>query len=124
MLIDPLFAHAARQPETLAIIDDSGRYTYRQIAGMAAGFAKPQAEAIEAYSFSQSGVDQAGERRLLDPCATSWMGDGLFGLTQQLRRGLHEEAGTQGCVAPEAQVAFAGMVAEPAGYMAIGRASR
>jgi hypothetical protein len=73
---------------------------------LAVGFAKPQAEAIEAYSYSQSGVDQDGERRLLDPCATSWMGDGLFGLTQQLRRALHQEAGTQGCVAPEAQVAF------------------
>jgi len=73
---------------------------------LAAGFAKPQAEAIAAYSYSQSGVDQNGERVLLDPCAKSWMGDGLFGLTQQLRRALHEEAGTQGCVAPEVQVSF------------------
>ena len=40
MLLEPLFDHAAHQPETLAIIDDSGRYTYRQLAGMAAGFAQ------------------------------------------------------------------------------------
>jgi hypothetical protein len=72
---------------------------------VAVGFSEPQAVAIEAYSHSQSGVDQAGER-LLDPCAKSWMGDGLFGLTQQLRRDLHEEAGTNGCVAPAMQVAF------------------
>src|SRR2546425_891564 len=37
MLIDPLFAHASRQPEALAIIDDRGRWTYQKVAGMAAG---------------------------------------------------------------------------------------
>jgi hypothetical protein len=66
---------------------------------MAVGFGKPQAEAIAVYSHSQSGSE-------LDPCASSWMGDGLFGLTQQLRYDLHRQAGTPGCVAPEQQVAF------------------
>jgi len=64
-----------------------------------AGFQQPQAQAIVDYSSSQ-----AGEQ--LDPCATSWMGDGLFGLTRQLRSQLHHEAGTQGCVAAATQVAF------------------
>ena len=64
-----------------------------------AGFAQPQAEAITVYSKSQ-----AGEQ--IDPCARSWMGDGLFGLTRQLRRDLHREAGTQGCVPAVQQVAF------------------
>jgi len=40
MLFEPLFAHAARQPNELAIIDDGGRYTYQQLAGMAAGLGK------------------------------------------------------------------------------------
>ncbi len=66
---------------------------------VAAGFAEPQARAITIYSASQ-----AGEQ--LDPCATSWMGDGLFGLTQQLRRDLHRNVGTRGCVPPVQQVAF------------------
>jgi hypothetical protein len=72
---------------------------------MAVGFGEPQAKAIADYSHSQANADQDGERRF-DPCATSWMGDGLFGLTRQLRRDLHIEAGTNGCVPPEAQVAF------------------
>jgi hypothetical protein len=72
---------------------------------MAAGFAQPQAVAIEAYSHTQAGADQDGER-LLDPCASSWMGDGLFGLTRDLRRDLHAQAGTNGCIAAEQQVAF------------------
>jgi hypothetical protein len=63
------------------------------------GFQQPQAQAIAEYSKSQ-----AGEQ--LDPCATSWMGDGLFGLTRQLRRQLHREAQTAGCVAAATQVAF------------------
>jgi hypothetical protein len=71
-----------------------------------AGFAQPQAEAIAAYSQTQAGVDQEE----MDPCARSWMGDGLFGLTQQLRRDLHREAGTQGCVSAEQQVAFVARV--------------
>jgi hypothetical protein len=76
---------------------------------IAAGFAQPQAIAIADYSHSQAGVDQDGQR-LLDPCAKSWMGDGLFGLTQQLRRALHATAGTRGCVPPETQVAFVAQV--------------
>jgi hypothetical protein len=72
---------------------------------IAVGFGEQQATAIEAYSHSQAGVDQDGERRL-DPCASSWMGDGLFGLTRQLRRELHAEAGTNGCVPAAAQVSF------------------
>jgi hypothetical protein len=72
---------------------------------IAVGFEPLQAAAIEDYSHSQSGVDEYGEERL-DPCAKSWMGDGLFGLTQQLRRDLHREAGTPGCVPPAAQVQF------------------
>ena len=58
---------------------------------MGVGFSQPQANAIAEYSSSQAGQQ-------LDPCANSWMGDGLFGLTQQLRRDLHREAGTSGCV--------------------------
>ena len=37
MLIDSLFAHAAGQPQTTAIIDESGSYTYAQLARMAMG---------------------------------------------------------------------------------------
>jgi long-chain acyl-CoA synthetase len=37
MLFEPLFTHAGRQPQQTAIIDDQGRYTYQQLAGMAAG---------------------------------------------------------------------------------------
>ena len=37
MLFEPLFAHADRQPQQTAIIDDSGQYTYQQLAAMAAG---------------------------------------------------------------------------------------
>src|SRR3982750_1467812 len=37
MLFEPLFAHADRQPQEVAITDDSGRYTYQQLAAMAAG---------------------------------------------------------------------------------------
>lgn len=69
------------------------------------GFPEPQAKAIERYSHTQAGLYIDGER-VLDPCATSWMGDGLFGLTQTLRRDLHREAGTHGCVPAEAQVQF------------------
>jgi hypothetical protein len=71
-----------------------------------AGFAQPQAAAIAAYSQTQAGVDETQ----MDPCATSWMGDGLFGLTQQLRRDLHREAGTKGCVSAERQVAYVARV--------------
>jgi hypothetical protein len=71
-----------------------------------AGFAQPQAEAIAAYSLTQARIDEEE----MDPCATSWMGDGLFGLTQRLRRDLHAEAGTKGCVSAEQQVAFVARV--------------
>jgi len=37
MLFEPLFLHASKQPRQLAIIDDHGRYTYEQLARMAAG---------------------------------------------------------------------------------------
>lgn len=37
MLFEPLFEHARRQPQHLAVIDDHGRYTYEQLARMAAG---------------------------------------------------------------------------------------
>src|ERR1700722_20178793 len=37
MLFEPLFAYAARQPDEVAIIDDTGSYTRKQLAGMAAG---------------------------------------------------------------------------------------
>jgi len=72
-----------------------------------AGFAQPQARAIAAYSQTQAA---GSEQEEMDPCATSWMGDGLFGLTRQLRRDLHREAGTNGCVRPEQQVAFVARV--------------
>jgi long-chain acyl-CoA synthetase len=37
MLFEPLFAHAQQQPDDTAIIDDRGRYSYNQLAAMAAG---------------------------------------------------------------------------------------
>src|SRR3954471_14599857 len=37
MIFEPLFAHAASQPQTIAITDDRGEYTYQQVAAMAAG---------------------------------------------------------------------------------------
>src|SRR5262245_35350255 len=37
MLLEPLFTHAAKQPNELAIVDDRGRYTYQQLAAMASG---------------------------------------------------------------------------------------
>ena len=37
MLFEPLFAHARQQPQHVAIVDDHGRYTYEQLARMAAG---------------------------------------------------------------------------------------
>ncbi|HXC27498.1 MAG TPA: hypothetical protein VNV38_06030 [Stellaceae bacterium] len=64
-----------------------------------AGFAQPQAQAIVNYAEIESGQQ-------LDYCARSWMGEGLFGLTQRLRRDLHQEAGTDGCVSPNVQVQF------------------
>lgn len=40
MLLEPLFLHATRQPHVLAIIDDQGDVSYRQLGMMAAGFSK------------------------------------------------------------------------------------
>lgn len=37
MLVEPLFAHAASHPQDVAIIDDTGRYTWQQVAAMSAG---------------------------------------------------------------------------------------
>jgi long-chain acyl-CoA synthetase len=37
MLFESLFTNAAKTPDDIAIIDDSGKYTHRQVAGMAAG---------------------------------------------------------------------------------------
>jgi len=73
---------------------------------MGVGFSQPQAQAIAVYSQSQAGLNEDE----MDPCARSWMGDGLFGLTQQLRRDLHSEAGTKGCVPAERQVEFVARV--------------
>src|SRR4051794_32561712 len=39
MLIDPLFAHAAARPDEIALIDDRGQCTYKQLATMSAGLA-------------------------------------------------------------------------------------
>jgi long-chain acyl-CoA synthetase len=37
MLFEPLFAHAARKPQEIAVIDDRGQYTHQQLAAMSAG---------------------------------------------------------------------------------------
>jgi long-chain acyl-CoA synthetase len=37
MLFEPLFTHAQRTPQDLAIIDERGQYTYQQLAAAAAG---------------------------------------------------------------------------------------
>jgi long-chain acyl-CoA synthetase len=37
MLFEPLFAHAKDQPDSVAVIDDNGRFTYDRVAAMAAG---------------------------------------------------------------------------------------
>jgi long-chain acyl-CoA synthetase len=39
MLVDSLFAHAAGQPEALAILDEGGRHTYAQLTNMAGALA-------------------------------------------------------------------------------------
>lgn len=40
MLFEPLLAHARRQPQAVAVVDDQGHYSYQQLAGMAAGLAE------------------------------------------------------------------------------------
>ena len=37
MLFEPLFANARKEPDHIAVIDDHGRFTYQQVAAMAAG---------------------------------------------------------------------------------------
>ena len=37
MLIEPVFQHAATKGDDVAVIDDTGRYTFKQVAAMAAG---------------------------------------------------------------------------------------
>ncbi|MDB5332987.1 MAG: putative fatty-acid--CoA ligase [Phycisphaerales bacterium] len=37
MLFEPLFAHAQSQPDAIAIIDDKGKYTYKQLSAAVAG---------------------------------------------------------------------------------------
>jgi long-chain acyl-CoA synthetase len=37
MLFEPLFAHAAKSPDSIAVIDDLGRHSYSRLATMAAG---------------------------------------------------------------------------------------
>jgi long-chain acyl-CoA synthetase len=37
MLFESLFSNAAKEPDHLAVIDDHGKYTYQQVAAMAAG---------------------------------------------------------------------------------------
>jgi long-chain acyl-CoA synthetase len=37
MLFEPLFAHAQQTPDEIAVIDDRGQYTYKQLAAAAAG---------------------------------------------------------------------------------------
>src|SRR5215475_5008190 len=37
MLFEPLFTHARNRPDEIAIIDDRGQYSYRQLSAMAAG---------------------------------------------------------------------------------------
>ncbi|HEX3358207.1 MAG TPA: AMP-binding protein [Tepidisphaeraceae bacterium] len=48
MLIEPLFAHAAKRPDEIAITDDKGRYSYRQLAAMATGLAAHIAQQTQA----------------------------------------------------------------------------
>jgi long-chain acyl-CoA synthetase len=52
MLFESVFEHAAKSPDDIAIIDDSGRYTHRQIAAMAAG--------LGAFFASQTSKDKIG----------------------------------------------------------------
>src|SRR6187549_2320868 len=37
MLFQHLFAHASKQPQEIAVIDEHGRYSYQQLAAMSAG---------------------------------------------------------------------------------------
>ena len=37
MLFEPLFAHAAKTPHEVVVIDDHGRYTFQQLASSKGG---------------------------------------------------------------------------------------
>ncbi len=52
MLFESLFEHAAKTPDEISIIDDTGRYTHRQVAGMAAG--------LGGYLAGQTARDKVG----------------------------------------------------------------
>lgn len=64
---------------------------------MAAGiFQPPQAHAVVAFAAINH----------YEPCAASWMGEGLFDVAGTLRRQMHAETGYRGCVPAGLQVAF------------------
>lgn len=64
---------------------------------MAAGiFQPPQARAVVAFAAINH----------YEPCAASWMGEGLFDVAGTLRRQMHTETGYRGCVPAGLQVAF------------------
>ncbi len=52
MLFDPLFAHARSKPQEIAVMDDTGTYTWHQLAGMSAG--------LGAYLARQTQKDKIG----------------------------------------------------------------
>ncbi len=52
MLFESLYSNAAKQPNDIAIIDDSGKYTYQQVAAMSAG--------LGMYLASQTDKDKVG----------------------------------------------------------------
>ncbi|MGH7179293.1 MAG: class I adenylate-forming enzyme family protein [Tepidisphaeraceae bacterium] len=59
MLFEPLFAHAANQPQEIAVIDDRGQYSYQLLAAMSAG--------LGMYLSFQTQKPHVG--LLLPPCA-------------------------------------------------------
>jgi long-chain acyl-CoA synthetase len=52
MLFESLFEHAGKTPDDISIIDDSGKYTHRQVAGLSMGLA--------AYLAGQTSKDKVG----------------------------------------------------------------
>ena len=52
MLFESLFEHAAKTPDDISIIDETGRYTHQQVAGMAGG--------LGAYLSTQTIKDKVG----------------------------------------------------------------
>lgn len=74
---------------------------------LAAGYSPPQAQAILSYSWQES---------RFDPCASSWRGEGLFGVSRTLRGELRRYslskrtqavAGSRkDCIPAEVQVAY------------------